>query len=73
MQLKCALEVTGLVLVDDVVLGQLVQHGGNFRQQGLGSALFRRVAQRLHGIAGCLGIKPVMGTLGDRLANPFLG
>ena len=39
MELKRALEVAGLVLVHDVVLGELVEHRGYLRQKGLGGAL----------------------------------
>ena len=38
MQLERAFQVTGLVLVDDVVLGQLVQHRRYLGQQRFGSA-----------------------------------
>ena len=36
MQLECALQVCGLVLVHDIVLGELVQHGGYLGKQGFG-------------------------------------
>ena len=72
MKLKRTFKVTGLVLVDDIELGQLVQHGSNLREQCLGGTLLRRVAQRLHGITGRLVIKAVVCTLRDRLTDPLI-
>ena len=60
MQLERAFQVTGLVLVDDVVLGQLVQHRRYLGQQRFGSALLAGVAQRLHRIARRLVIETVV-------------
>ena len=72
MQLQSALEVGGLVLVHDVVLGELVEHRGDLRKQGLGSALLGRRTQGLHGVAGRLVEQTVVGPLGCGLTNPFL-
>ena len=72
MQLHGALEVTGLVLMHDIVLSQLIQHRRNLREQSLGSALLGRIAQSLHGVAGRLVIQAVVRTLGDGLTNAFL-
>ena len=66
-------QITGLVLVDDVVLGQLVQHRRYLGQQRFGSALLAGIAQRLHRIARRLVIETVVRTFGNGLANPLLG
>ena len=73
VQLERAFQVTGLVLVDDVVLGQLVQHRRYLGQQRFGSALLAGIAQRLHRIARRLVIETVVRTFGNGLANPLLG
>ncbi len=72
VKLDGALEVGGLVLVHDVVLGQLVEHSRYLRKQGLGGALLGRRAQSLHGVAGRLVIQAVVRTLGHRLTDSFL-
>ena len=41
VQLEGALQVCGLVLVHDIVLGELVQHGGYLGKQGFGGTLLR--------------------------------
>lgn len=69
VQLDGAFEVGGLVLVHDVVLCKLVQHGGYLGKQGLGGALLRGAAERFHGIACRLVVKTVVGALGQRLTN----
>lgn len=71
MQLEGALQVCGLVLVHDIVLGELVQHGGYLGEQGFGGTLLRGVAQCFHGITCCLVVQTVVGTLGRGLANAF--
>lgn len=72
MELKRALEVAGLVLVHDVVLGELVEHRGYLRQKGLGGALLGGVAQGLHGIAGRLVVETVVRTLRQGLTDTLL-
>lgn len=49
-----ALEVGRLVLVNDIHLGELVEHGGHFRKQYQSGLLLGRVAQRLHGVTSRL-------------------
>ena len=71
VQLEGALQVCGLVLVHDIVLGELVQHGGYLGEQGFGGTLLRGVAQCFHGITCCLVVQTVVGTLGRGLANAF--
>lgn len=72
VELECAFEVARLVLVDDVVLGELVQHSGYLRKQCLRCALLGGVAQCLHSVACGLVIETVVGTLGSCLANSLL-
>ena len=72
MQLNCAFEVGCLVLVDNAVLCQLIQHGGNLRKQSLGSSLLGGCAQSLHGVAGSLVIEAVVSALRNSLANSLL-
>ena len=72
MELRCALQVAGLVLVDDVELGNLIQQGGYLREQSLGCALIGRVAQSLHGVAGRLVEQTVVCALRSGLANALL-
>ena len=71
VQLEGALQVCGLVLVHDIVLGELVQHGGYLGKQGFGGTLLRGVAQCFYGITCCLVVQTVVGTLGRGLANAF--
>ena len=71
VQLEGALQVCGLVLVHDIVLGELVQHGGYLGTQGFGGTLLRGVAQCFYGITCCLVLQTVVGTLGRGLANAF--
>ena len=47
MKLDGALQVGSLVLVHDVVLGQLVEHRRNLRQESFGCALLGRRTQSL--------------------------
>mgnify|MGYP001543318903 FL=1 len=70
--LDAAFEVAGLVGMDDIPLGELVEHGAYFRQECFGSGLVRRVAQCLHGIAGCLVIISVLKPVRFGLTNPLL-
>ena len=72
VKLKCTLEVSCLVLVDDIVFSQFIQHGGDFRQESFSGTLLRRIAQCLHGITGRLVIKTIVRTLAQRLTDPFL-
>ena len=72
MQLHGALQVTGLILVNDVQLSQLVEQRGYLRQQSLGSALLGGVAQSLHGVAGRLVEQTVVCALRSGLANALL-
>ena len=72
MQCKRALEVCGLVLVDNAVLRELVEHRAYLGQQSLGGALLGGVAQSLHGVARSLVIETVVCTLGNGLANSLL-
>ena len=73
MQLERAFQVTGLVLVDDVVLGQLVQHRRYLGQPRFGSALLAGVAQRIPRNARRRVIETVVRTFGIGLENPLLG
>jgi len=72
VELSGALQVTGLVLVDDVELSNLIQQGGYLREQCLSGALVGRVAQSLHGVAGRLVEQTVVCALRCGLANALL-
>ena len=72
VKLDGALQVGGLVLVHDVVLGQLVEHRRNLRQESFGCALLGRRTQSLHGVAGRLVEQAVVCALGRRLTDSFL-
>jgi len=72
VKLESTLQVTGLVLVDDVVLSQLVQHSGYLGKQSLSGRLLGGVAQGLHGIASGLVIQTVVSTLGHSLTDSLL-
>ena len=69
VKLDRALQVRSLVLVHDVVLGQLVEHGGYLRKQSLGGALLGGCAQGLHSVARRLVEQPVVRTLRGGLAT----
>ena len=71
MHLQRTFQVAGFVLVHDIVLGELVQHGGYLGKQGFGGTLLRGVAQCFYGITCCLVVQTVVGTLGRGLANAF--
>ena len=45
VQLEGALQVCGPDLVPDIVVGELVQHGGYLGRQGFGGTVVRGVAQ----------------------------
>ena len=72
MQLNCAFEVTSLVLVDNVVLSQLVEHSSYLWKQCLSSSLLSGVTQSLYSVARSLVIKAVVSTLCSGLANSLL-
>ena len=72
MQLNCALEVACLVLVDNVVLCQLIEHCSYLWKQSLSSSLLCSVTQSLYSVAGSLVIKAVVSTLCSGLANSLL-
>ena len=72
VKLSGALQVTGLVLVDDVELSNLIQQGVYLREQSLSGALVGRVAQSLHGVAGRLVEQTVVCALRSGLANALL-
>lgn len=72
VELDGALEVCGLVLVHDVVLGQLVEHGRYFGQQSFCSALLGGRTQRFHSVTRRLVEQTVVSPLRDGLTNPLL-
>ena len=72
MQLNCALKVACLVLVDNVVLSQLIEHSSYLWKQSLSSSLLSSVAQSLYSVASSLVIEAVVSTLCSSLANSLL-
>ncbi len=71
MKLQTAFQIPRLVLVDDVDLGEFVEHRADFREQSLGSGFVCRIAQGLHRVAGGLVVIAVTQTTNLRLANSF--
>ena len=72
MQLNCAFEVACLVLVDNVVLSELIQHSSYLWKQSLCCSLVRSVAQCLYSVTSSLVIETVVRTLSCCLANSLL-
>ena len=68
---KARLQVGSLVVMDDIFLGQLIQHGRNFRQHFGGSSLFRGVPQALNRVTSSLGKIFIMLSLCFRLTDPL--
>ena len=56
MLCKARLEVGSLVAVNDILFGQFVEHGGNFRKK-LGSCGFlRKASEALYRVTGGFGV-----------------
>ena len=72
MELESTLQVTGLILVDHVVLSQVDQHSRNLGKQSLSGRLLGGVAQSLHGVASGLVVQTVVSALGHGLTNSLL-
>ena len=72
MQCQARLQVSGLVLVDDVGLGQLVEHLLNLGVEGYGLVLVSHGAQLANGVAHGLGIVLVVQGPGFCLADSLL-
>ena len=72
VQLQAALQVGCFVLVNHIVFGQFVQHGGHLRKQYYGCILFCGVTQRLHRVARGFVIIFVPSVLNLGLAHSFL-
>ena len=66
---EARLQVGGFVIVDNIDLSQLVQHGGNLREHFGCCGFFRGASQFLDRITGSLCIKPVMLSLVYRLTD----
>lgn len=68
---KARLEVGSLIVMNDISLGQLIQHGRNFRQHFGGGGLFRSVPQAFNSVAGGLCEILVMISLRFCLTDPL--
>ena len=71
MQLQGALQVARLILMNNVIARQLIQHSRNLRQQSLGRSLVGGIPQRLDGIPRRLMIVPVPQTPCSNLPDPL--
>lgn len=72
-QLKRALQVGCFVVVDDVFLGQFVEHGYYFGQQSFGSGFVGRIAQCFHGVTSGFVVVFVVQTTRFGLTDTFFG
>jgi hypothetical protein len=72
VKLEATLQITRFVFVDNVFLGELIQHSGNFGQKSLGRTFVRGVAQSFDRIAGGFVIVPVANPVHLGLTDSFL-